>query len=140
MGCMRKSSNFKMRFFYRIFRKLQKVFDTISGSCGWVQASYFMDSQVWRTDMMGKFRYENIDDVVGKTVLDWKGTIDGCKPKRWWECWVKLAMFPARMSLWILVMFLAVFVAIVFVMPVIVSKHLWSKFIQELNDVRESFQ
>jgi hypothetical protein len=88
-------------------------------------------SEQWDCD--GQDGYQRLDQVFQR-VLSSK------HKKKWWECWLRLALFPIKVLLWSVAMVAAAFISCVFVLPGLIIHHSWNKLRQELTGLLQDFK
>lgn len=94
--------------------------------------------------MMGQFGSEQWDcdgqDGYDKLAEKLKRIMDNKPKKIWWECWVKLAVFPLKVVAWCLAMVVAALISILFVLPVLIGHYSWERLKKEVQELIHSFR
>jgi hypothetical protein len=88
-------------------------------------------SEQWDCD--GQDGYQRLDQVFQRVLSS--------KPKKmWWECWVRLAVFPLKIVVWCLAMVVAAVISILFVLPVLIGHYSWKRLRKEVQELVQSFR
>lgn len=90
--------------------------------------------------MMGHFGSEQWQYIKDKNSMDWKNILQRNGKKKWWECWARLALFPIKVLAWIMAMFIASFISIIFILPGIVAHYSWQRLRQEVHEIVQEFK
>jgi hypothetical protein len=94
--------------------------------------------------MMGQFGSEQYDndgqDGFDKLTEKLRRIMDSKPKKMWWECWVRLAVFPLKIVAWCVAMVVAAVISILFVLPVLIGHYSWERLRKEVQELVHSFR